>query len=57
MLNDIFGKNVSSSLLRHSFMTHEFGNVDLSKLQNVTHDMGSSNINGMLNYVDGDKRQ
>jgi hypothetical protein len=55
MLNDIFGKQISSSMLRHIFMSHKFGNVDLKAIQDTTHDMGSSNIAGMLNYVNKEK--
>ena len=52
MLNDIFGKNISSSLLRHIYMSHEFGNVDLEKLRTTTENMGSKSIDTMLNYAE-----
>lgn len=49
-LNNIFGANISSSLLRHIFVTKEFGNVDLQHLDNVTKDMGNSEISRTLKY-------
>lgn len=51
MLKAIFNKDVGTSLLRHAYMTHHFGNVDLEKLENVTHQMGSSGIKTMLQYA------
>ena len=51
MFKAIFNKDVGTSLLRHAYMTHHFGNVDLEKLENVTHQMGSSGIKTMLQYA------
>jgi len=55
-LNRIFGKKkISTSMLRHIFLTHKFGDVDLKELQDTTHDMGSSEISRTLAYVDKEK--
>lgn len=51
MLNNIFGKKISSSMLRHIYLTHEFGNVDLERLQDTANAMGSENIKTSLEYV------
>jgi hypothetical protein len=51
MLKAIFNKDVGTSLLRHSFMSHHYGKINLDKLENVTHQMGNSGIKTMLRYV------
>lgn len=33
MLNDIFKRNLGPSLLRHSYITHHFGNVNLKEME------------------------
>lgn len=51
ILNSFFGKKISSSLLRHIYLTHEFGDVDLRKLDDVTKDMGNTQIERSLKYI------
>lgn len=51
MLNNIFNKNIGSSLLRHIFLTHKYGNVDLEEMEKTTHEMGNSEIERTLKYV------
>lgn len=51
MLNNIFGKKISTSMLRHIYLTSEFGDVDLEKLEQATREMGNSQINRTLAYV------
>jgi hypothetical protein len=53
-LNGIFGKSISSSMLRHIFLTDKFGNVDLNELQKTASDMGQSEITTALRYVQKD---
>lgn len=50
-LNDIFGKRIGSSMLRHIYLTHRYGKVDLQDLKNTTEAMGSSTIDRTLKYV------
>lgn len=50
-LRDIFRKDVGASMLRHSYMTEFYGNVNLDKLEADTLRMGSSDIKTMLQYV------
>ena len=50
-LNEIFGKNISSSLLRHIFLTSKYSNVNLRELKNDTEMMGNSEIERSLIYV------
>jgi len=49
-LNNIFGKKISTSMLRHIYLTSVFGNVDLKKLDDVSKAMGTSKIEA-LQYV------
>jgi hypothetical protein len=51
ILNSIFGKKISSSLLRHIYLTKKYGNVDLAEMENTAKDMGSSQIKTILTYV------
>lgn len=51
MLNNIFNKNIGSSLLRHIFLTHKYGDVDLEEMEKTTHDIGNSEIVRTLKYV------
>lgn len=51
MLNDIFGKRIGSSMLRHIYLTNKYGSVDLEELKETTEAMGSSNIDRTLKYV------
>jgi hypothetical protein len=51
MLNKIFKKKISTSMLRHIYLTKHFGNVDLESLEEVTREMGSKQISRTLAYV------
>lgn len=51
MLNDIFGKRIGSSLLRHIYLTDKYGKVDLEEIKKTTEEMGSSDITRTLKYV------
>ena len=51
ILNRLFDKHTSVSLLRHSFLTEKFGNVNLKDLEQVTHDIGNKEIARSLKYV------
>ena len=51
-LNRIFGKNISTSMLRHIYLTHKFGNINLQELQETTHEMGNSEISRSMAYID-----
>jgi hypothetical protein len=51
ILNDIFDSKVSTTLLRHSYLTSKFGDVDLNALETATTDMGNSEISRTLKYV------
>lgn len=50
-LNNIFGKNIGSSLLRHIYLTSKYSDVDLEDLQETTNSMGNSQIDRTLKYV------
>lgn len=49
-LNEIFGKKISTSMLRHIYITHKFGNVDLQAIQDTATEMGNSPLQ-LLKYV------
>jgi len=49
-LNGVFGKNVSTSMLRHIYLTHKFGNVNLADLTETAQAMGNSPLMA-LGYV------
>ena len=51
ILNKIFNRNLSTTLLRHSYLTHKYGKVDLKELSDDTTDMGNSEISRSLKYV------
>jgi hypothetical protein len=53
-LNQIFGKSISSSMLRHIFLSDKFGGVDLKELESTAEAMGQSNIKRTLKYVQKD---
>ena len=53
-LNEIFGKKISTSMLRHIFLTHKFGNVNLQELDDTAEAMGTSKMEA-LQYVKHDK--
>ena len=50
-LNNIFGKNIGSSMLRHIYLTEKYSDVDLEELQETTESMGNSLIDRTLKYV------
>jgi hypothetical protein len=50
-LNQIFKKKIGSSMLRHIYLTHKYGEVNLGDLKETTENMGSSNIDRTLSYV------
>ena len=50
-LNGIFGKNISTSMLRHIFLTHKFGNINLKDLTETAEAMGQTNIATTIGYV------
>jgi integrase len=49
--NNIFEKNISTSMLRHIYATSLLGDVDLSKIKEVSESMGHTNIQQTLQYV------
>jgi hypothetical protein len=53
-LNEIFGRKISTSMLRHIFLTHKFGNVNLQELEDTAGAMGTSKMEA-LQYVKHDK--
>lgn len=56
MLNNIFGKNIGSSLLRHIFLTHKYADVNLEEMEKTTQEMGNSEIERTLKYVKKNER-
>lgn len=54
LLNEIFGKKIGTTLLRHIFVTGKFGNVNLKELEEATHDMGNSEVSRTLKYAQKD---
>lgn len=53
ILNDIFGgRNISTSMLRHIFLSDKFKGVNLQELEETAHDMGQKDIRRTLKYVD-----
>ena len=51
MLNQIFGRNLSVSMLRHIYLTNKFGDVDLKDLKETAEAIGNNGIERMLKYV------
>jgi len=49
-LNNIFGKKISTSMLRHIFLTNKFKGIDLEELQKTATEMGNSPMQALL-YV------
>ena len=47
-LNDVFGKKISTSMLRHIYLQKKFGNVDLEELQKTATAMGNSSMQALL---------
>jgi len=50
-LNTIFDKKISTSMLRHIYISSKFANVDLKELTDTAEAMGQSNIATTLGYV------
>lgn len=52
-LNQIFGKNISVSMLRHIYLSNKFGDVNLNDLKDTAKDMGNSegSLERILKYV------
>lgn len=57
VLNRVFGKKISSSMLRHIFLTSKYGDIDLEDLNETTKNMGSSLIERTLKYVRKNKEK
>jgi len=51
ILNNVFGRNIGSSMLRHIFLTQKYGDVDLIDIRMTTEAMGNSEIDRTLKYV------
>jgi len=49
--NNIFEKNISTTMLRHIYATSLLGDVDLEKIKEVSEAMGHTNIQQTLQYV------
>lgn len=52
-LNEIFGRKISTSMLRHIFLTNKFKGIDLDELQKTATEMGNSPMQALL-YVKKD---
>jgi len=52
-LNEIFGKKISTSMLRHIYLTDKFKGIDLSELQKTASEMGNSPMQALM-YVKKD---
>jgi len=55
ILNRVFGRKISSSMLRHIYLTKRYGDVDLQDLNETTRKMGSNVIERTLKYVRKEK--
>jgi site-specific recombinase XerC len=54
-LRDIFDPiNVSVNILRHSYIKHMLGNIDLEKIQEMANGLGQQNIMQTLQYIKKD---
>lgn len=52
-LNEIFGKKISTSMLRHIYLSDKFKGIDLEELQKTASEMGNSPMQALL-YVKKD---
>jgi integrase len=52
MMQEIFKRKLGPSLLRHSFLTHVYGNINLKDMNATADAMGSNDIKTQLRYVD-----
>lgn len=53
-LNELFGKQISTSMLRHIYLSNKFGDVNLKELKDTADDMGNNGIERILKYVQKD---
>ena len=51
LLNDIFKKNFGSSLMRHSWATNKYSNINLEELTKDAYSLGQTNPERLLKYV------
>jgi len=52
ILHDVFSpKSISTSMLRHIYLTEKFGHVNLEDIEDTTEMMGNSKIDRTLKYV------
>jgi hypothetical protein len=52
LLNEIFGgRNISTSMIRHIFLTNKYKDVDLQDLTDTANAMGQTDIRRTLSYV------
>lgn len=51
ILNNIFGKQIGSSMLRHIYLTNKYSDVDLQEMKDTTEAMGNNQIERTLKYV------
>jgi len=51
ILNNVFGRNIGSSMLRHIFLTQKYGDIDLAEIRKTTEQMGNSEVERTLKYV------
>jgi integrase len=49
-LNGLFGKNISTSMLRHIYLTHKYEGIDVGKLKEIAEEMGHD-ISRSMEYV------
>ena len=55
LLNDIFGgRNISTSMLRHIWLSHKYKDVDLQDLTDTANALGQTDIRRTLKYVNKD---
>ena len=54
-LRDIFDPiNVSVNILRHSYIKHMLGNINLEKIQEMANNLGQQNVIQTLQYIKRD---
>ena len=50
ILNDIFGKRIGSSMLRHIWITNKYDGIDLEEMKKDAYALGQSNTERLLKY-------
>ena len=50
-LNEIFGRNISSNMLRHIYLTDKYSGINLKEITETAREMGQSDISRTLKYV------